>query len=230
MNGAEDYTYGQKGDDTPCWQARRDSDGKVDCPELARYFACRNCPRYLAAGRALLEREATPEFLRENTADIASPKPQKNRAALSLNVMRIGREWLALPTRCFSEVLQPVRVRRLPHSSNPVLLGLCCIRGGILPCVSLERLLGIDADEAACAADESRARFCVIGDAEGEWAFPAREVAGIIRIDAGTTQELPSTLSRSLQLFASGLLVHEGRHIGLLDEHMVLHALKRSIR
>ena len=73
MSGAEDYTPEGNGRALPCWQVRRGTDGRIDCPELARYFACRNCPRYLAAGRALLEREVPPELLRENTASISAP-------------------------------------------------------------------------------------------------------------------------------------------------------------
>lgn len=206
-----------------CWRSIGVT-GARSCPRLQEYIHCRNCPVYAAAGRALLEQPASPAQLVEWTAGIAQERQERQRGTLSAGVFRIGEEWLALPTTFFFEVVNCMPIRRLPHAKDGIMLGLTVIRGEILLCMSLAALLGIDPGE------EEPTRFCVIGGTDGRWVFPVQEVKGILHYRQAELQPVPTALNVGVQVFSHGLLDFNDWQAGLLDEHMLLHALERSIR
>ena len=207
----------------PCWQTEGVS-GSRTCPRLPEMIHCRNCPVFCAAGRVLLDQPVPPAQLSEWTQMVAQTREENQRSPYSAVVFRIGGEWLALPTTIFHEIVPASPIRCLPHLRNGVLSGLCSIRGEIRLCVSLEALLGIP------RAPEQATLFCVIGDENGDWLFPVQEVAGIHRYAQTHVQPVPAATQAEINLFSRGILDCDGRPAGLLDEGMLLHALKRSIR
>lgn len=206
-----------------CWH-RIGVAGSRTCPKLADHIHCRNCPTYASAGRALLNQTANDAQLMEWTTNIARERADRQRGQLSAGVFRIGDEWLALPTRIFAEIVDCVPVRRLPHTSGNIMLGLASIRGEIQICLSLAALLGIQ------TGGEPLRRFCLIGEGKGRWVFPVQEVLGIIRYREDELQEAPVAANAGLTLFSRGLLDCAGHLVGLLDEAMLLHAMGRSLQ
>src|SRR5262245_51359882 len=123
--------------------------GDATCPELRQVLHCRNCPVYTAAGRRLLER-AMPETYRQEWTDaLAQEKDVSTGSTTSVLIFRLGMEWLALPTEVCQEVSDRRVIRRLPHRSGAILLGLVNIHGELRLCVSLSGLLGLTQDTEA---------------------------------------------------------------------------------
>jgi chemotaxis-related protein WspD len=151
--------------------------GNRSCPELSKHVHCRNCPRYESAGRNLLDREPPGEYIEELTKMIARPEIKQDGLQKTVMVFRLGSEWLALPSGLFVELTRPGPIRRVPHRSNSVFLGLVSIRGDIQMCFSVGGLLGVqaaEADKATPAAGILR-RFCVVGKHSQRWVFPVDE-------------------------------------------------------
>ena len=109
------------------------------------YIHCRNCPVYARAGAALLNRPVPADYRREWTAHFAQPKPRAAVPNTSATIFTLGPEWLALDTTLIQEIAERRPMHSLPgsRSGNRVVLGLVNVRGELLVCVSLGRLLGI---------------------------------------------------------------------------------------
>src|SRR5215471_11184069 len=118
--------------------------GKADCPELRKYVHCRNCPVYSSAGVRLLDRPLPEGYRVEWAAHYAEEEKHAPQARNSAVVFRISTEWLALPTEAFQEVAERRAIHSLPHRRQGIVMGLVNIRGELLICIALERLLGLD--------------------------------------------------------------------------------------
>jgi chemotaxis-related protein WspD len=118
--------------------------GNGTCRELHRFVHCRNCPVYAVAGRRLLDRPLSVEYRCERTQQYAAAKRLSQPARTSLVLFRLGSEWLALPTTAFQEVAPQRPIHTLPHRQRGLVLGLVNIRGELLICVSVARLLGLE--------------------------------------------------------------------------------------
>ena len=132
-----------------CWN-RIGVEGNSTCRELIKFIHCRNCPVYSAAGLQLLDRPLPPEYRQERARHYAQVKKIAQPARLSVVIFRIGGEWLALPTAVFQEVAErrvmhtlPSR-RRVGGSTRGLALGLVNVRGELLICASVSRLLGLE--------------------------------------------------------------------------------------
>jgi len=205
--------------------------GDRSCPKLSELGHCRDCPTFSLEGRALLNREAPPEYLAEWAALLAQERKAVSRDEKSVQVFRLMSEWLALPVHCWVEVIGVRPVRHIPHRSNQILLGLVSVRGEIHLCVSLSNLLGIEKSESLEGAESPRTspRLCVVKRDNISWVFPVDEVHGLISYTEKDVQSVPSTVAKSVQKFTQGLLNVAGKKIGLLDETPVFNGLSRSV-
>lgn len=217
--------------------------GDLSCPELQRHIHCRNCPVFCRAAAALLDREPSADYLREWTEHFAVPKAQTAPDRLSLVVFRIGPEWFALPTNVLHEVAEFRPIHSLPHRRHGVVLGIVNIRGELLVCVSLGRLLRID--EHLLASDKTqsaisrplhlkphspRARLIVAGITTAErLVFPVDEVGGIQRCQTHQLKQTPATVSKSSATFTRGILSWNDKSVGCLDPELLFPALERSL-
>lgn len=210
-----------------CWN-RVGAAGDQSCPELPRYVHCRNCPVFAAAAGQLLERGLPEGYAREWAGRLAEPDRSAAAPDCSVNVFRVGAEWLALPSSAFREMaaVQPVRV--IPHRSNAVLLGLVSVRGAIHLCFSMEALLGLN-PAAAPAPDAERSviapRHCLLDDHGRGWVFQADAVLGLGRFHAAELRPPPATVAHALPQFSRGLIDHAGHAVGVLDEARLFQAL-----
>lgn len=168
--------------------------GNGTCRELVKFIHCRNCPVYTAAGLQMLDRALPAAYRRERGAHYAQPKQLAQPARVSVVVFRLGGEWLALPTNVFQEVaehlLSPAptsrpaptlegkrgaggagrsgpaghRLHSLPHRRGGLTLGLVNVRGELVICVTVARLLGVEADAEMAKAGSLRPNFRRGGD------------------------------------------------------------------
>lgn len=211
-----------------CWN-QIGVQGAGSCPELKLHIHCRNCPVFEDAGRSLLDREPPAEYLREQTELLSRQKEITAWQEHAITVFRVGAEWLALPARLLVEIVGVRPLRRIPHRSSDILLGLVSVRGEIHLGFSMAHLLGIESAPGPAASAVSRAipRFVVIKWNRATWVFPADEVLGLHRFHQAEVQAIPSTVAKALPKFTQGLLPLDGKHVGLLDEELLFLALER---
>src|SRR5258705_25349 len=118
--------------------------GDGRCPELRQFIHCRNCPVYSRAGLALLDRPLSAEYREEWSAHFAREKQSSPPGRISTVLFRTESEWFALPTHAFQEVAEQRQIHSLPHRRQGVVVGLANIRGELVICASLNRLLGLE--------------------------------------------------------------------------------------
>ncbi|HUS23951.1 MAG TPA: chemotaxis protein CheW [Candidatus Binatia bacterium] len=202
--------------------------GDHSCPQLQVHVHCRNCPVFAAGALALLDRPPPAGYREEWTAHLSEPARELELDTYSIIAFRLGREWLALPTSVFEEVAEMRPVHSLPHVRNGALLGLVNVRGELLACVSLARLLGVEADAAGGEGHALR-RMLVMQYEGGRAVFPADEVFGIHRFHARALQDPPATVTGGGTSFTLGLLPWRGQSLGVLDDTRVCEAIDRSL-
>ncbi len=206
-----------------CWN-RIGIRGDKSCGQLPEHVHCRNCPVYAAAAKRILDR--LPPQMDEvdgDAAEVVGANPS------SLLVFRVHREWLGLPTRALDEVAGTRRILSLPHRRDPAMLGVTNVRGSLTVCVSLARLLGLEA-----AADTSRerpvtARMLILGGAGRAVVAPVDEVEGIHAVDLDQLEPLPATVEGASLKYSRGMVRCGSRAVGVLDDTLLMQALERSL-
>src|SRR5690606_543536 len=148
-----------------------------------------------------------------------------------LFIFRVGAEWLALPTPIFEEVAELRSIHSLPHRSGGAVLGVANVRGELLVCVSLGKVLGLENAAASTRARQSPAppRLLVIGNDGRRLAFPVEEVHGIHRVQAGELRDVPATVARAAATHSRSVFAWRQHTVGLLDAQGLLHTLNRSL-
>jgi len=197
--------------------------GDKSCPELERHSHCRNCPAYSAAAATLLDRDLADPSAAATTSHFAKVTPEGEGSTESAVIFRVGTEWFAFSTLHLDEIVGMRAVHSLPHRRNPALLGLVNVRGELVVCVSISRLL------IGEAAPPSQARLVVTRQTKGRLAFPVDEVQHTHRYSPDDIKPVPATVARSASAFTKGLLSWRNRTVGCLDEGLVFEALNRSL-
>jgi len=209
-----------------CWN-RIGVQGDKSCSELPRNIHCRNCPVFEQSAHALLDREAPAGYVEEWTQLLAREKEVEARFTDAVLVFRIGAEWLALPARRCMEIVGLRPIRRIPHRSNQILLGLTSVRGELLLCFSLAALLGLE--PAANTVANARPRLIVAREGQFGVTMPVDEVMGVLRFHKDTVQAIPATVAHAVPQFSRGMLAESQRKIGLLDEDLIFHAFAKGL-
>lgn len=220
-----------------CWR-RIGVQGDGTCALLAEHIHCRNCPVYARAAVALLDQLPVGQ---DRPVERAGTAPDdaalSSGAALSCLVFRVGPEWLALPASALAEVSAPCPLHSLPHRRHPAILGLASVRGSLLACISLARLLGMPAEPPAAADAAPGAargpitpgsRLLILGHGRDALALPVDQIAGVERVATAALKPLPTTVVRASGHLTQGLLEASGRAVGLLDVGLLQQALLRS--
>ena len=221
--------------------------GNGSCQELLRYVHCRNCGIYMAAARQLLDRPVTADYRHEWSEYYAGERKLTTPAKTSVVIFRIGSEWLALPTQEFQEVAELRALHTLPHRRRDIVLGLVNVRGELLICVSLERLLGLGLGEKPSAenlqagkpkmvsafknfnASAFSQRLLVANWEGNRIAFPVEEVPGIHRIHRENLQEPPATIAKSMHTCSRGVFAWRDHTVGFLDAGTLFAMVNRNL-
>jgi chemotaxis-related protein WspD len=205
--------------------------GDASCPELRRHVHCRNCPVFSAGAMRLLDREAPADDLARWTSHFAQPKAVDELQTHSIVVFRIGREWLALPTPCVTEVVNRLPIHTLPHRPKGTILGLASVRGELVVCVSIGHMIGLESAPEPTLKDQhgSHQRLLVIRRDQVRAVCPVDDVHGIHRFHLRELTEVPSTVAKRTATYSRALLPWRERSVGLLDDERLFHTLQRSM-
>lgn len=214
---------------TDCWQ-QIGIWGNGSCQELQVHLHCRSCPVYAAAAMRLLDSRPPSDYRREWTERIAE-LAAVTAAGTPMLVFRIGDEWLALGIGAMEEVGQTRPIHTLPHQREGVLLGVVNVRGELLVCVSVGRLLGIEKGVGAGALlpKASASRLLVVSYQGERYAFPVTEVRGVQHLALPEASVESSTGDRILRTAGRGRAAWRGQSVCCLDEEKLFAALSRSL-
>lgn len=218
-----------------CWD-KIGVGGDGSCVELEKHVHCRNCPVYSRAAGQLLNRSLPREDRREWTAHYALPKKISALGKISVVIFRLGQEWLALPTLAFQEIAERRAIHSLPHRRGGIVLGLTNVRGELLVCVSLARMLEIFGDDHGADSPPTRTpnsptsaeRLMVTAWDGQRVAFPVNEVHGVQRLQSEELKEPPANVGRSPR-FASGIFSWRDHTVGLLDADALFMVLNQNL-
>ncbi len=208
-----------------CWN-RIGVRGNKSCAELARHAHCRNCPTYSATAASLLDRDLRGRTDDDWKRDFAAAAPVEQRRTRSAMLVRVGSEWFALPMLALDQVIEWRAIHSLPHRRNAALLGLVNVRGQLLICVSLARLLGVTED---AAAETSGQRMVVMRGAGGRVVLPVDEVQHNCRFHESELLATPATTRRALASFTVGLIKADKGLAVLLDGDRLADAVEQSL-
>jgi chemotaxis-related protein WspD len=211
--------------DFDCWN-RIGVYGDNSCRELAKAVHCRNCQVYSAAGTRLLDRELPVDYRRYWTEYFSAERKRAAPGRISAVIFRIDKEWFALSTRAFQEVTERRAIHSLPHRRHGIVMGLTNVRGELLVCVSLGKLLGLDQD----TQPDEPGRRLIVAEWQGSLvAFPVNEVHGVHRFHAQDLQEVPATIARADSGLTQAILTWKNRKVGCLDEESLFSTINRSL-
>jgi chemotaxis-related protein WspD len=176
----------------------------------------------------LLDRPITTAELDAGAALAALPAEARSGETVRFLLFSMGGEIAALPAKALRRVTPAARAVPIPHRTTGILRGVCNIRGELVLCADLHRLLGLPERAGADASGDSR-RMVVVGPAENCWAFEVDELMGIESADPGAFREAPVTVARSIADFTSGVTEFGGRCVTVLDAERVLAGFKAGL-
>jgi chemotaxis-related protein WspD len=206
--------------------------GDDSCPALKEHVHCRNCPVFSSAAERLLDRELLAADVADWTAQVAAVREVRAADTHSVVVFRVGPEWLALPAGLFEEVADPRPIHPLPHRRNEIVLGVANIRGELRVCISLAKLLkieaGADPRKRAARAGKGYPRLLVIHRDGSRVATPVDEVHGVRRYNPQGLRKVPATLAHAAA-FTRSILDWEQVSVGMLDDQLLFYAIDRSL-
>ncbi|HEU5073092.1 MAG TPA: chemotaxis protein CheW [Polyangiaceae bacterium] len=201
--------------------------GDRSCDKLVEVRHCHHCPEFEQAAAAFLNRPAPAAYAEEIAALLAAPSPSRpDPGERSAVLFVIGAQTLAIETGAVVEIAEPRPIRRIPHRTNRVFLGLVNVRGQLELCASLPGLLHIAPTPPAHAA---RARMLLIERLGQRWVIGADEVLGVHRLGTGGTSMMPATARQDGAFCIARLTAWETRQVGLLDLERMFSALQGSL-
>ena len=181
-----------------------------------------------AGALRLLDRESPEDYIREWTERIAQEKQTVETGTVSVAIFRIGVEWLALPTGIFQEVAEQCPVHTLPHRTGSAVAGLVNVRGELLVCVSLGKVLGL-ADESGATTKARIFKRLLVANRDGNrLAFPVDEVFGLHRYHPRELNAAPATLAQGKVSYTIGMLPWRDKTVGCLDDELLFYTLHKS--
>lgn len=212
-----------------CWN-RIGVRGDHSCKELQAQVHCRNCPVFAAGASALLDSRVPAQYLTEWTRHFARPARRDDAVTDSVLLFRLGLEWLALPTAVFEEVAEQRTVHSLPDKRD-VVQGLVNVRGELLVCVSLGRVLGIPPAPAPQTGEHRVVlpRMLVVRHDKSRTVFPVDEVHGIHRFHSRELRDPPATVVHAMSHYTRAVLPWRKQTVGVLDDGLLFHSINRSL-
>ena len=186
---------------------------------------------YSAGAVARLESEAPEGYLAARTSYFAEPVHSSGRKTQSVVIFRVASEWLALPTSAVVEIANARLVHSLPHRRNGIVLGLTNVRGELLVCVSLGHVVGVAAPIAAHRDLHLKVypRLLVVRSEDVRAVCPVDEVYGVHRFREADLRPIPTTVAKAAVTYSTALLNWNTHSVGVLDEQLLFHALRRSL-
>ncbi|MGH7245219.1 MAG: chemotaxis protein CheW [Phycisphaerales bacterium] len=185
--------------------------------------------RTMGALERLLDRNVEEADLRAAAASAANPADASERGRVGIVLFGLAGETLALPATVVRRVTPYSGPVRIPGRSTGVLCGVCNVRGELLLCGDLRRLLGLPARAAEANTSNDALRTMVIGPASASWAFEVDALHGIGRINSSALATAPLTVEHALGAFVAGLAEVDGKAVTVLDGERILAGFKAAL-
>ncbi|HEY1064662.1 MAG TPA: chemotaxis protein CheW, partial [Pirellulales bacterium] len=199
--------------------------------KLPEVVHCRNCEVFSLAARQFFRRPA-PEGYRDDWAKtVAEPPASEDRSELSVIVFRLAQEWLAVDTEYLAEATDPQPVHRVPHRKHAAFRGLVNIRGRLMLCASLEKLLGVepltDRSEIALGyhVAAGHPRMIVLSRGNQSWVIESPEVVGVTHAPRNRLQSSPAANDAAAGGFCRAILPWDHRTVAVLCPDRLFDAL-----
>ncbi len=210
-----------------CWN-RIGVFGDKRCERLERHIHCRNCEVYGAAAIALLDRYGSS--LERDDDDYGQGEAQEPTGEQrSLLIFRLGEQWLAIATRCLTEVMPVSPIHSLPHRKSAGLLGVTNVRGTLVACLSLSELLDLETDDSRQNGQRVIPRMLILESGSGPLVVPVDEVSGIQKIPLARISNAKQDDKRTISRFTAGVLQWRGQSITLLNDEQLLQNMIGSL-
>lgn len=185
-------------------------------PEAAEVSA--SVPEQASAARQPEQREAAAgdPVPQAEPAPAADGQPgealtQIEEQELEMLAFQLGAEEYAVPVGRVREVLTPREITPVPHTPEHI-LGVCSLRGEVLPIIDLARRL-----ELPEAVRDERSRIIVTAlDADERVGLYVDRVRGVTRFLYSAIRPVPETVERGAE-YLSGIVRRDERLIILLD-------------
>ncbi len=177
----------------------------------------------------MLDRPLSAEYREEWSAHFAREKQSSPPGRISTVLFRTESEWFALPTHAFQEVAEQRQIHSLPHRRQGVVVGLANIRGELVICASLNRLLGLEKSVPDDGQQTAFKRLLVVSWEGQRLAFVVDEVHGIQRFQAQELKPAPATVAKSNPTFTQGVFSWQRHTVGFLDADSLFSTLNRSL-
>jgi len=150
-----------------------------------------------------------PEAEEEGSAEEEAGEEQEQEREML--AFQLGSEEYVVPVDLVQEVLTPREITPVPHSREFV-LGVCSLRGIVLPIIDLHRRLGLP---EAARDDRSRILVMNLGPDDRLGLFVDR-VRGVVRFLPSTVRPVPETIEQGAE-FLQGIVRAGDRLLILLD-------------
>ncbi|MGD8592064.1 MAG: chemotaxis protein CheW [Gammaproteobacteria bacterium] len=214
-----------------CWnQIGVWSKQPAKCEKLREVIHCRNCDVYTKAGRTVIEKAASADYVAQWTKSYSQAIPATVKKQCSVVMFRVAAEWFCLPTLYCESVENRGSIHSIPRYSNQLLLGIANIRGTLRVCFSLHTLLQVAPDNNSMLKKVGvYGRLLVINYNHQYYVFPVDEVGGIERIDDTNLDSSPATLSERQAEFVRGMIKTENHTIAFLNAVPLFTALEEAI-
>ena len=107
---------------------------------------------------------------------------------------------------------------------------MCNVRGALVPCLSLTRLLGLSGDElAATASAAAKPRILILQAGGGPLVVPVDEVDGVHALPEALLAEAARNGGQPASRLAHAVLQWQGRGVTWLDETRLERALLEGL-
>jgi chemotaxis-related protein WspD len=203
----------------------------ASCETLQRVTHCRNCERYTAAGRSILDRPIPEGYQEEWGRVYGRQKTRQGQQTHAAIIFRIGDDWLALPSSLVREITTVKPIHGLPHRGRGLVRGLVNIRGELRICVSLGNLLGLHQGEITSKdlGYDVFARMILLDRDGDQFVFPVTEVDGTHRYDANDLHDVPTTIGKAKATYTRNILKRNGHDVACLDDELLLYTLRKDL-
>jgi chemotaxis-related protein WspD len=202
------------------------------CPLLDTVVHCRNCDKFISAGRQVLQRPLPAEYVKEWTSALAHEKEAPAGDHVSVLVFRVGDEWFSLPINYLQQVETGRIVHSLPHRKSAFVKGVVNLAGEVRLCFSLGALLGIERPSLIDPTQRTAVPegLLLLRKEKRTYVFPVTEVRALTQLSLADLQSVPSTVSGGAASFLLGLFEHDGIHVGYLDPDLVIAGFERVVQ
>ncbi len=206
--------------------------GNRTCGELKKVIHCRNCIVYTSAAAQLLGAELPEDYLGRWTTHFATEPKVDSRQLQAALIFRIGAEWLAMSPTNLQEIAEGRPIHSVPRGRSNTLLGLANIRGELLVCLALDRVLGLEktGSEKSTSKRAIYRRMVVAGCHGSRFVFPVEEVHGIHWFNPNELKEVPSTVTKAQTAYFRGILIWQNKSVGCLDDKLLFNMLNESLK